>query len=42
VPESETTIYYPKSKRTVKLNHKGQVISDSATSKDNKNKNKEE
>ena len=34
VPESETTIFYPKSKRKIVLNNKGQVISDSA--KENK------
>jgi hypothetical protein len=28
VPESETTIYYPKSKRKVVLNYKGEIIKD--------------
>jgi len=34
IPESETEVYYPKSKRKVKLDSKGNVISD--TAKDNK------
>ena len=34
VPESTTTVYYPKSKRKVVLDHSGKVFDDSA--KDNK------
>lgn len=30
IPESETEVYYPKSKRRVKLNSKGEIISDTA------------
>jgi hypothetical protein len=29
IPTSETTIYYPKSKRKVVIDHTGRVISDS-------------
>lgn len=36
IPGSETEIYYPKSKRKVKLDFKGNVISDTAK---NKNEN---
>jgi hypothetical protein len=28
VPESGTTVYYPRDKRKVKLNHKGEIIED--------------
>lgn len=28
IPESETTVYYPKSKRKVKLDSKGNIIED--------------
>jgi hypothetical protein len=39
VPESTTEVYYPKSKRRVKLNHRGEIIED--TREDDKKGKKE-
>ena len=39
IPESTTTVYYPKSKRKVVLNHKGEIIEDT---RDDKDKGKKE
>ncbi len=36
--KEKTTIFYPKSKRKIVLNNKGQVISDNAKDKDSKQK----
>jgi hypothetical protein len=33
IPDSTTEVYYPKSKRKVKLDSKGNVISDTAKNK---------
>ena len=38
VPESTTEVYYPVSKRRIKFNSKGNIISDTAKDKDSNSK----